>query len=557
MIVSLSYAVLQLIDLGWTRKLAARDNILTNFLHFLGFSLVLFLSDWGDGFWTDVIANQIIILSYLFLIKTTFSSFYINFSKKFFLVLSITIFVIFIFSWFIMGRSIALSFVLTYTILTVLGYALLKLIGSLIQNYSKLHLVFILTFTSLIVIYILRAHHLITSSNHVDSLLDSDKIGTLYIVSLSLFIFIWNYSIQLKRNAIVRAGLEENVTELCDANEDISILNSLFYKGEVKNMNDLYEEIFDLLKNRFSIDKSVIYLFESESSTLKVAALRGIGSSSELSVINSISDQNYSISFESFINQEIKSVNVDDLPFGVLKEILDEQNISKLISYPLTYSGNCLGVLTLGLSQDNYAIEDQIFSSICKQLSGVIYNSQVYDELIKTQKKLKEMATTDHLTGIMNRREFLVRYEDEFVKSQRHGDRFTLFMVDLDDFKNINDTYGHDAGDVVLVSVVNAIVKKLRSSDIFARYGGEEFIGLLLKSDSEGAESKLKDIVEEVSKLVIPGYPEINITITIGTCAYSTTSKKSSQIIKRADIALYKAKKSGKNRVCTSEVISA
>lgn len=555
MVVSLSFAVLQLLDLGWTRKLAARDNILTNFLHFFGFSLIL-SQTYLNNFWTNVFANQVVFISYLFLIKTTFSLFNLSFSKRVSAYFAAIVFLIFLVIWFFVRENVPVNTFLIIIILLVILYAALRLLASFVYDFNKLHMAFIILFLFMAAIYFVRGYNMVAGKTHSVGFLEDDSINTLHVVSLSFFIFIWNYSTQLKRNAIVRKGLEENVTELCDANEDISILNSLLYKGEVKNMKDLYEEIFDLLKNRFAIDKSVIYLFDTEFNTLKVAALRGVSSSSELSVINSASSQNQTISFDSFINQEIRSIDVEDLPFGVLKDVLEEHKIVKLVSYPLTYSGNCLGVLTLGLRQNSLVVGNQIFYSICKQLSGVIYNSQVYDELLKTQVKLKEMATTDHLTGIMNRREFLARYENEFLKSQRHGDSFTLFMVDLDNFKSINDSFGHDAGDVVLVSVVNCIVKQLRSSDLFARYGGEEFVGLLARSDVEGADIKLKRIVEEVSKLVIPGYPEINITISVGTCVYTKVARQSSELIKRADIALYKAKKTGKNKVCKSEIFS-
>lgn len=554
LIVSFSFAALQLLDLGWSRRLAARDNISTNVLHFVGFALVL-LYPFIGSFWSIVVANQVLLLSYLFLIKTTFKLFNISFSKKFFIVFSAVIFIVFLTHWIAYSKSFIENSFLIATIFLLIIYTVLRMLYSFVLKKSKLHVVFILFFLGLAVIYALRFFYSIVQVRHSISFLDSNKVNTFYIVALSLFIFIWNYSIQLKRNSIFRSDLNDNIKELCKTNEDVSILNSLFYQGEVKNMYDLYEEIFDLIGIRFLIKKCALYLFDYNTKALKNVSTRGIISSVELEIVNDLSGQKYSLSNEAFVSQEVKSVNIEDLPFCAVKDVLIDQGIVRLMSFPLTYSGNCLGVLTLGIDEKNTFIEDQIFLSICKQLSGVIYNSQIYDELIHTRDKLKEMATTDHLTGIINRREFLTRYEAEFTKSQRHGDQFTLFMIDLDDFKQVNDNYGHDVGDLVLLSVVNAIKNKLRSSDIFARYGGEEFIGILIKSDYEGAVSRLEEIVECVSKLNISDYPEINITISVGICNYSAHCKKSTEIIKKADIALYKAKKTGKNRVCLSEIL--
>lgn len=551
LIVSFSFAVLQLLDLGWTTKLAARENISTNLLHFTGFSLVL-LHPYIGVFWSIVAANQILLLSYLFLIKTTFKLFNISFSKKFFVVFSVFLFMVFLIHWLANNKPSTENVFLTAIIFLLIIYTVLRILYSFVIEKSKLHVVFILFFLALALVYALRFFYSIVQFKDSISFLDNNKINTFYIVSLSLFIFVWNYSIQLKRNSIFRSHLNANVKELCKTNEDVSILNSLFYQGEVQNMSDLYEEIFDLLKKRFLIEKCSLYLFDYNSNSLKVVSIRGITSSAELEIINNLSNQKYSLSYEAFLSQEIKSISTEELPYSTVKDVLLDQNICRLISFPLTYSGNCLGVLTLGIEESSNFIEDQMFLSICKQLSGVIYNSQIYDELIHTRDKLKEMATTDHLTGIINRREFLSRYEAEFAKSRRHGDCFTLFMVDLDDFKQINDNYGHDVGDLVLISVVNTIKNSLRSSDIFARYGGEEFIGVLVKSNPEGGVSRLQEIVKEVSQVVIPDYPDINITISVGSCNYYALSNNSVEIIKKADIALYKAKKAGKNRICAT-----
>ncbi len=160
------------------------------------------------------------------------------------------------------------------------------------------------------------------------------------------------------------------------------------------------------------------------------------------------------------------------------------------------------------------------------------------------EEKLKTLATTDGLTGILNRYAFNKFLEEEIYRAERYSSKFSIILFDIDNFKKINDTYGHLTGDKVLKGIVKTVKKSIRKSDIFARWGGEEFI-ILLPDDSS-----VVKVAEKIRKSIenerFEGLPKI--TASFGTTTYKNGDSINS-IIKRADKALYLAKEKGKNRV--------
>lgn len=160
-------------------------------------------------------------------------------------------------------------------------------------------------------------------------------------------------------------------------------------------------------------------------------------------------------------------------------------------------------------------------------------------EIEKEKKLLEKMAYYDPLTGIYNRKMFIDMLEHEKENKKRHGDRLALIMFDIDHFKNINDTYGHDVGDKVLIALANVVKQHLRVNDVFARWGGEEFMILLPRTDVDAAYHKaqqLRKIVEEYDDNTIPKF-----TISLGVTEVGEDDREMF-CYKRVDSALYQAK---------------
>lgn len=163
---------------------------------------------------------------------------------------------------------------------------------------------------------------------------------------------------------------------------------------------------------------------------------------------------------------------------------------------------------------------------------------------------LHNMATTDVLTGLVNRREFNRRIAEEFSRAKRHYSPLSLALFDIDFFKKINDTYGHNAGDVILKELGGLIEKNTRSSDVACRYGGEEFALILTEtSQTEAYEflNRLRQIVEE--EIFNKSMKPVKATISVGVAQLDLSDKSPLGFCERADKALYKAKESGRNRV--------
>jgi len=184
----------------------------------------------------------------------------------------------------------------------------------------------------------------------------------------------------------------------------------------------------------------------------------------------------------------------------------------------------------------------------------MVYVGRIFNQFIEfTGNKadvLHNMATTDALTGLINRREFNRRIAEEFSRSKRHKSQLSLALFDIDFFKKINDTYGHNAGDAILRELGNLISTRTRTSDIACRYGGEEFALILPEtSQVEAYEllNRLRQLVEE--EIFNQTSQPIKATISVGVAQLETLDKTTAEFCERADKALYKAKDGGRNRV--------
>jgi diguanylate cyclase (GGDEF)-like protein len=167
---------------------------------------------------------------------------------------------------------------------------------------------------------------------------------------------------------------------------------------------------------------------------------------------------------------------------------------------------------------------------------------------------LYELAMVDGLTGLFVRRYFDARIEEEIERSRRYGTPFSVIMLDVDDFKNLNDTYGHLVGDRVLRAIANVIKAQMRGVDTAARYGGEEMAVILPRTEMVGAYNLAERIREAIAELRITTDDDppraLAVTASLGISAYPESKAQTGEdLVRRADRALYRAKKTGKNRV--------
>lgn len=177
------------------------------------------------------------------------------------------------------------------------------------------------------------------------------------------------------------------------------------------------------------------------------------------------------------------------------------------------------------------------------------------DDLKRTNELLLELSNTDHLTGLFNRRYLMDALDKEVQRSSRKGGNLSLLILDIDHFKNVNDTYGHLQGDAVLQKVALQLQKELRNYDIAARYGGEEFIAVLPDATLKEAAFVADRIRMSIQSSKFNGaLSQLVLTVSLGVALYAPEDGTTVDgFIKRADDALYRAKANGRNRVECAE----
>jgi len=241
------------------------------------------------------------------------------------------------------------------------------------------------------------------------------------------------------------------------------------------------------------------------------------------------------------------------LPDSATPEIESQYGIKRLggtvvrayVGVPLILLDQVVGVISMQNYEPHAYSPEQIrlFEMIATQAAIAVQNARLYDQM-------KHMAITDAVTGLFTRRHFTSMGSGEVERALRYNRQLSVLMVDLDHFKLVNDTYGHNSGDVVLQIVAQVCRQALRATDIVGRWGGEEFAIVLPEADSDGASL----IAERIRRMMAEqemraGNNIIHVTVSIGVATLSQTYNSLEILIDRADRALYMAKQSGRNRV--------
>jgi len=235
---------------------------------------------------------------------------------------------------------------------------------------------------------------------------------------------------------------------------------------------------------------------------------------------------------------------IDDLAASDLA-IGNTQGIRSWLGVPLFMYGGCEGVIAVQSTRVAEFRPDhqRLLESLGLQIAAALQNAHLY-----------ELAMVDGLTGLFMRRYFDARIEEEIERSKRYGAPFSVVMMDVDDFKKLNDEYGHLMGDRVLRSIANVVKAQMRGVDTAARYGGEEIALILPRTDMVSAYNvgeRIRAAIAE-QRVTTDGDPPavLSVTASFGIASYPETRAKSGEdLVRRADRALYRAKKMGKNRV--------
>jgi diguanylate cyclase (GGDEF)-like protein len=228
-----------------------------------------------------------------------------------------------------------------------------------------------------------------------------------------------------------------------------------------------------------------------------------------------------------------------------LKEL--QLPLKSLYGRPLVARGKFIGAAFLASVRTNTFTEyhRNFMATLLNQVSMVVDNSMLHQSI-------RDMARTDGLTGLLNHRTFMEKLSDEYKRLDRDPRPFSILLMDIDKFKNVNDKYGHPVGDIAIKTVAKVLKETARGSDFVARYGGEEFAVGMVDTDSRGAEQMGERIRKILEKTLVTSVfdGELRVTVSIGVSSFPQDTKNWADLVTMADDALYQAKRSGRNRIC-------
>ena len=227
-----------------------------------------------------------------------------------------------------------------------------------------------------------------------------------------------------------------------------------------------------------------------------------------------------------------------------------QQGIRSVVYLPLSVTDRNIGSLTLASRKSNAYSDRQIklLGKVALQIAAPVENAQLYA-------RAEQKSRIDELTGLFNRRHFEERLKEEVSRHSRYGDVFSVFMLDLDNFKTYNDVYGHPAGDILLSQIGEIIRSSVRSADQAFRYGGDEFLVILPQTARDDAYVVAERVREQVAGEMEK--KSLTVTCSIGLASYPEDGVISGDLVTGADTALYYAKWTGGNRIyLSSKVLS-
>jgi diguanylate cyclase (GGDEF)-like protein len=408
----------------------------------------------------------------------------------------------------------------------------------------------------------------LSDDSAVNATLEAQRMSGLVIVSGSAAELVWDLLIAKKRSEEqekifvelqvaydkIRSHerrLQSSKEALEKANEELEgRLAEIFFTHEFfkalttfSSVDDVTSLIVDGANGILGAEVSAIYLFEQQDWTLRLRASQGRPEEMFRPAIP-VSETVIGAAFrDGFVQQS-------DVPPGseLAAWTTRPQEVRSQAAIPLRSGESIIGVLMIASStfRELTGAERDRLQVIANQSSLALQNALLHEEL-------ERLSVTDRLTDLYNHGYLHQRLDEELERAARFGHQLSVIMLDIDDFKQFNDRYGHPKGDMVLRAVSTIVTQNLREIDVAARYGGEEFVLVLPETDLAGAAAvaeRIRVSMAEYPHLSIPGDNEtVTQTVSLGVATYPQHATTTARLIEAADIAMYEAKRRGKNQV--------
>lgn len=320
-----------------------------------------------------------------------------------------------------------------------------------------------------------------------------------------------------------------------------------FLNDTAKNLeiNSLYKSIESVLRKSFGIPSGAIYLVhEGEVNRLELSY-----SFNDLNLpideVITFNDESR-VSTQSVNLDQVVVSNIDSHPDIKVKEEYKSKGVAYIISMPLKASNNMIGAISVAYTSksiESEFIDKNFLMYLGEQIALVLHNSMLYEQV-------NEMANTDFLTGIYNRRKVQELFGIEQKRIKRNEEKLSVALIDIDHFKLINDKYGHDVGDTILKNIASILKSQFRETDYICRWGGEEFLIILNNTPIEQAKTITERVRKVFNDMTFSCIGDSSVTVSIGLAELHDYSENLNSLTAKADKALYEAKNSGRNKVC-------
>lgn len=342
--------------------------------------------------------------------------------------------------------------------------------------------------------------------------------------------------------ALERANeaLEARLAEIFFTHEFFRALTSF------SGVEDVASLIVDGANGILGAEISAVYLVDSRAASLRLLASQGRGPAAFVRDVPA----GTTVLGRAILEGSVHDPTVDPRSDSSCW-LVDPASVSSQAAVALRSGDGVVGVLVLGSVRPRTltAAELERLASVADQASLALQNALLHEELAR-------LSVTDRLTELYNHGYFQSRLEQELARARRFGHRVAVVMLDIDDFKSFNDSYGHPRGDAVLRGVSAIIKATLRDMDVAARYGGEEFALILPETSASGAVAFAERIRADVAAARFVGRPggaPVRVTVSLGVGVFPDGADSNTSLVEAADQAMYAAKRAGRDAVRTSE----
>lgn len=315
----------------------------------------------------------------------------------------------------------------------------------------------------------------------------------------------------------------------------------------VLNQEELYNAILNKSTDLVEAEQGSLMLLDSENTVLTIKASRGINKSILENIKVRMGEGISGMVMKSGAPVIVKDIESDS--FG--RQNRSRYRTKSFVSIPLKAGSRTIGVINISdkITGEVFSEDDlQILLSFAYYASIALERGEYY----RMTEDLKKISVTDSLTELFNRRYFQERLFEEMERSRRHNEPFSILMIDIDDFKAINDRYGHLVGDEVLKKVAQTVRDAVRSIDVAARFGGEEFSAVLpytAKAASYVIAERIRRSVGDIRFIGGAVPPGQLLSVSIGIAEFPSDAGSIEELISKADKAMYCAKAGGKNKI--------